>query len=250
MNIVEMFKELKMNGALRFYQEELEEGNLSTCDEQLTGLLKSELEVRGFNKLTNRLRVAKFPSIKDWTEIDEKVNPKIPFAKIKQHCNGQFIQEKRNLCFIGTPGVGKTHCILAIGRELCRRGHSIRFYTAAELVIQLEEANASMTLSKLMKKLAQPHLLIIDELGFTPLKEQSARLLFDVFSRRYEVGSIAVTTNLSTAKWAQIFANNIELTAALVDRFTHRTYSYTFLGESCRYLQSKKEKANRQSEDT
>ena len=92
-----------------------------------------------------------------------------------------------------------------------------------------------------MGQLQKPDLLIVDELGFVPLSDNGARLLFDVFSKRYESGSIAVTTNLSLPKWVQTFGS-IELTNALIDRFTHRCYIFTFEGESYRFLESKNKK--------
>ena len=138
-------------------------------------------------------------------------------------------------------GTGKTHSLTALARDLCRKGFTTRFYTASALVNLLEEAKANHTLTKVMQSLLRPDLLVIDELGFVPFSENGARLLFDVFASRYEKGSIAVSTNLSFDKWVEVFGTP-ELTAALVDRFTHKCTTLTYQGKSVRFLDAKKRK--------
>ena len=185
------------------------------------------------------MKYADFPFDREWEQIDLKKNPKIDFKKIKSYSNGKFVQDKKNLCFIGAPGLGKTHSLISIGKDLCRQGMSIKCYTACDLVIILEEAKVANELSKVMKRIMKPQLLIIDELGFVPFSDNGARLLFDVFSKRYENGSIAVSTNLSFQKWPQVFGS-LELTQALIDRFTHRCEIFSFEGQSIRFTDSKK----------
>ena len=204
-------------------------------------LLKTELEWRSQKKLNRRLQMADFPFEREWAQINAAKNPKINFNKLKQYSDGKFLEGKNNLCLIGAPGLGKTHGLVSIGRKLCRGGHTVLFYTAIELVTDLEEAKKENRLSKLMDKIRKIDLLIIDELGFVPLSDNGARLLFDVFSKRYENGSIAVSTNLSLPKWVQTFGS-IELTNALIDRFTHRCDIFVFEGESFRFQESKSKK--------
>lgn len=237
--IEEFLCKLKMYGAIEYYNRP--DSDSISKEDLLTGLLKAELERRSANALSRRLRGANFPFDREWEEIDYKKNPKIDFKKIKVHSNGKFVHEKKNLCFIGSPGLGKTHSLVSIGKDLCRQGITVKSYSACDLVIMLEEAKASNELSKVMKKIMTPQLLIIDELGFVPFSDNGARLLFDVFSKRYESGSIAVSTNLSFQKWPQIFGS-MELTQALIDRFTHRCDIFTFDGDSVRLADSKKRK--------
>jgi len=236
--IEELLLNLKMYGSLQFFQSLKEDYDPKDL---LLELLKSEYDWKSENRKKRRLQDATFPYERQWQSIDPSKNPKIPFEKIKKLCNGDFINQKRNLCFIGTPGVGKTHCAVAIGRTLCELGHSVKFTTASHLVNQLLEAQGSNHLIKLLDKLSRPSLLIIDELGFVPLSDNAARLLFDVFSKRYEQGSILVTTNLDLPKWIQTFGSK-ELTTALIDRFTHRSDIFVFEGDSYRFMESKKEK--------
>jgi DNA replication protein DnaC len=165
------------------------------------------------------------------------LNPSIDFAQVEKLFDGEFVRQRRNVCFIGTQGTGKTHSLIALGRELCRKGHTVRFYTACELVNLLEEAKRDVLLTKVMNTLLKPKLLIIDELGFVPFSDNGARLLFDVFASRYERGSTAVSTNLSLDKWVEVFGS-VELTAALIDRFCHRAEIVAFEGQSVRLFQA------------
>ena len=144
---------------------------------------------------------------------------------------------------MGQQGTGKTHSLIALGRSLCKKDKTVKFYTACSLVNVLEEAKAKHNLAKVMQTIAKPNLLIIDELGFVPFSDNGARLLFDVFASRYEKGSIAVSTNLSFDKWVQVFGSP-ELTAALIDRFTHKCLIFNFQGKSVRFLDAKKRKEN------
>lgn len=237
--IEELLKNLKMYGALEFFSN----GNHANFekDDFLRELLKSEVTRRGQNAIRRRISYASFTLDREWEQIDPKLNPKIDFKKVRKFSDGKFIKEKRNLCFMGVAGVGKTHAMVSIGKDLCRMGISVKCYSACDLVTELEEAKRKGELSKAMKKIMNPQLLIIDELGFVPFSENGARLLFDVFSKRYEHGSIGITTNLSFQKWPQVFGS-IELTQALIDRFTHRCDIFVFDGDSIRLLESQASK--------
>ena len=229
-----------MFGALNFYrtikETEYDNGDL------VLQLLKNEHDWKSEKRKSRRFQMANFPYVREWSSINNSANPKIPFEKIKKFSNGDFVNQKRNLYFIGAPGLGKTHCSVAIGRALCEQGNTVRFYSAIDLVLKLEEAQSNNTLGRLMEKILTPDLLIIDELGFVPFSDNGARLLFDIFSKRYEQGSILITTNLDLPKWIQTFGS-IELTKALIDRFTHRCDIFVFEGDSYRFLESKKEKS-------
>ena len=215
--------------------------HLKERDQFLIALLKAEMEDRDTRANKRRLAQAKLPTDKEWRDIDPNINPDIEFSKVEKLGNGLFIQNMENLCLMGQQGTGKTHSLTALARDLCRKGFTTRFYTASALVNLLEEAKANHTLTKVMQSLLRPNLLLIDELGFVPFSENGARLLFDVFASRYEKGSIAVSTNLSFEKWVEVFGTP-ELTAALVDRFTHKCTTITYQGTSVRFLDAKKRK--------
>jgi DNA replication protein DnaC len=234
--LIKLLEELNMKGALASF-DKLHK-TVKDKEQLMLQLLSEELRYKKERSMKRRMNQAKFPVEKEWVEIDPTLNPKIDFKQIKKQFDGDFVMKKKNLCFIGTQGTGKTHCLISIGRELCRKGKTVKFYTACELVNALEEAKNELRLSKLMKSLEKPNLIIVDELGFVPFSENGARLLFDVFARRYEKGSIAVSTNLSFNKWVDTFGS-IELTAALVDRFSHGAVIIPFEGQSVRLFQTK-----------
>ena len=146
---------------------------------------------------------------------------------------------RENIIALGNSGTGKTHIALGLGLAACQKGLSVGFLTAAALVHELMEARDEKRLLRLQKQLAKYHLLIIDELGFVPLSKTGAELLFEVFSQRYERGSILVTSNLPFDEWTEIFGSE-RLTGALLDRLTHHVHILEMNGESYRLNQSQK----------
>jgi DNA replication protein DnaC len=234
----EQLSELKMNGALVMLDDYLRKSvdNLTFG----TGLLDAEIADRKRKTALRKIGNAKFPYERDWSQINLKHNPKINFEKLKQFSDGIFLEQKKNLCFIGHPGLGKSHSLIRIGRDLCKLGCDVLFFTAANLVIKLVEAKAQNELMAFKEKLVRTKLLIVDELGYVPFSEDAARLLFDIFTSRYQVGSIAISTNLAFEKWTQVFGS-IELTTALIDRFTHNCEIFVFEGESVRFKEAKKQ---------
>ena len=144
-----------------------------------------------------------------------------------------------NIIALGNSGTGKTHIALGLGLAACQKGLSVGFLTAAALVHELMEARDEKRLLRLQKQLAKYHLLIIDELGFVPLSKTGTELLFEVFSQRYERGSILVTSNLPFDEWTEIFGSE-RLTGALLDRLTHHVHILEMNGESYRLNQSQK----------
>jgi DNA replication protein DnaC len=233
----QVFEELKMSGALSCYQTFSQ--SIKDREQLVMRLLEAEVQYRRERALKRRLSQAKFPIEKEWVELDRSLNPSIDFDGIERLFDGEFVEQRRNVCFIGTQGTGKTHSLISLGRELCRKGYPVRFYTACELVNVLEEAKRDVMLTKVMHALLKPKLLIIDELGFVPFSDNGARLLFDVFASRYERGSTAVSTNLSLDKWVEVFGS-VELTAALIDRFCHRAELFAFAGDSVRLFHTQK----------
>lgn len=239
--IKNLLASLKMKGALAAFSQ-LE--RISDRDSFVIALLQAEHEAQKLRADKRRLAQAKFPVDKEWCDIDLSLNPAIGFKEVQALGASDFVVKRRNICLMGQQGTGKTHSLIALGRDLCRQGVSARFYTACALVTILEEAKSQCCLSKVMQDLMKPALLIIDELGFVPFSENGARLLFDVFAGRYERGSIAVSTNLSFDKWTQIFGS-AELTGALLDRFTHKAHIFTYKGESVRFKQAKQKQVKK-----
>ncbi|WP_186450926.1 IS21-like element helper ATPase IstB, partial [Sporomusa sp. KB1] len=148
----------------------------------------------------------------------------------------QYIQQKEGIVFCGNPGTGKTHLATALGLKACEKGLRVRFYTAAGLVNDLLEAQQNHTLSKLEQQLTKLNLLILDELSYLTFARSSAELLFQILSSRNERGSVIITTNLEFSRWTEIFGDPM-LTAAIVDRMTHRSHIVDTNGPSYRLRQ-------------
>ena len=139
-------------------------------------------------------------------------------------------------------GAGKTHVALGLGLADCQRGLSVGF-TAAALIHELMEARDERRLLNLQRQLSRLSLLIIDELGFVPLSPTGAKLLFEVFSKRYERGSILVITNQPFDEWTEVFGSE-RLTGALLDRLTHHVHILEMNGESYRLKHSRENAAS------
>ena len=150
----------------------------------------------------------------------------------------EYVQRRENIITVGNSGTGKTHVALGLGLAACQRGMPVGFTAAAALVHELMEARDERRLLNLQRQLSRLSLLIIDELGFVPLSPTGAELLFEVFSQRYERGSILVTTNLPFYEWTEVFGSE-RLTGALLDRLTHHVHILEMNGESYRLKRSR-----------
>ena len=208
-------------------------------EEYLLRLTDLEVAQRSTNALTARIKAAGFPVLKDLDTYDFSAMPSVPKAKVVELARGQWIDEKFNLCLLGNAGTGKTHLAIALGQAACRAGKRVRFFTAAALVNALEEAQKQYRLERFLGQLDKLDLLAIDELGYLSFSRGGAELLFQIFAERYERASILVTSNLAFSDWGSIFQGE-RMTAALLDRFTHRCHIFEINGESYRFRESAK----------
>jgi len=212
----------------------------------LLQLTEVELASRAANALTSRINQADFPVAKDFDTYDFSVLPNLPKPKLLELARGEWIEEKYNCCFIGSPGTGKTHLAIALGQAACRAGYRVRFFTAAALVSKLEQAQKQYTLDRFLGQLDRAELLICDELGYVSFSRAGVELLFRVFTDRYERSSLLITGNLAFGDWGQVFQGE-RMTAALLDRLTHRCHIFEMNGESYRFRESMKAKKGRKS---
>ena len=213
-------------------------GGFADVPEHLVDFLRlrlAELEVtnRHQRMVQRRIRAARFPATNGVDTFDFSAIPSVNQPLVMQLARCEYVERRENVIAIGNRGPGKTHVALGLGLAACQRGLSVGFTTAAALVNELVEARDERRLLNLQRQLARLKLLIIDELGFVPLSHTGAELLLEVFSQRYERGSILVTTNLPFDEWAEVFASE-RLTDALLDRLTHHVHILEMNGESYR----------------
>lgn len=226
---------LKLPGMRASYKKEAEE-SLKRGDSYETFLYRlSEMEVLG--RLTRqvqvRLKKAQFPSLKTLENFDFEALPSLDKKRVMDLLKGGYLENAENILALGNAGTGKTHIAVALGIEACQQGHPVLFRTAAHLVHEMTEAYDAKKLLLLQQKLKSYKLLIIDELGYIPFSKTGAELLFEVFSSRYEKGSLIVTSNLPFEDWTQIFGCS-RLTGALLDRLTHHVHILEMNGTSHR----------------
>jgi DNA replication protein DnaC len=205
----------------------------------LLRLAELELIERERRMVERRIKEAKFPAVKSLDSFDFQALPSLNKPLVLELARSEYVARRENIIAVGNSGTGKTHIALGLGLAACQKGLSVGFVTAAALVHELIEARDEKRLLRLQRQLAMHKLLIIDELGYVPLSQTGAELLFEVFSQRYERGAMIVTSNLPFDEWTSVFGSE-RLTGALLDRLTHHVHILEMNGESYRLAHSKK----------
>jgi DNA replication protein DnaC len=176
-----------------------------------------------------RIRHAVFPALKTLEDFDWTAQPSAEKPLVLHLAQLAWIEEHANVCFLGPPGTGKTHLATALSMKACEGGHRVAFATAQEWVSRREAAQDRNQLEQELRRLERYQLLVVDEVGYLPLERQATNLLFAFVSRRYERGSIIVTSNRGFEQWGEILGDAM-VAAALIDRLVHHATMITLKG--------------------
>jgi DNA replication protein DnaC len=200
----------------------------------LARLVEGEAQMRRDRSIARRIKMARFPVLKSLEEFDWSWPKKINRLQVQNLFRLSFIEEQSNVIVVGGVGLGKTHLSIALGHAACLAGHSVLFASAIDIVNTLAAARKIGRLKDELKRYLRPAVLLVDELGYLPIDKTGADLLFQVISRRYERGSIILTTNRIYKEWPEIFNHDATLTSAVLDRLLHHADTVPIEGKSYR----------------
>jgi DNA replication protein DnaC len=228
-------KQLSLHRMREIYLQEAENAANTKLSYQdyLLRLLEQEVLSKIERSVNRKIQLATFPQLKRLEEFDFAWQSKINEKLIRELATLEFLTHAKNVLFIGAPGVGKTHLAIALGIKAAQARRRVLFFTAEQLTAQLAAAEVSGRLNPFLDQLGRADLLIIDELGYLSLTKQTARLFFQLVSKRYEKGSIIVTSNKPFEQWGEIFTDDV-VAAAILDRLLHHSYPFLINGKSYR----------------
>jgi DNA replication protein DnaC len=229
-------RQLRLPSFVRNYQAFASDAARSNLDytRYLLALAEQEVNKREQNRIQKRVKLARFPVLKELADFDFSALPTLNKAQVLDLSRGEYIRRREPIVFIGNPGLGKTHLAISLALSACRQGHKVRFWTAAGLVNELLLAQDEHRLHRSISAALKLDLIVLDELGFIPFSASGAHALFTFCSEVYERLALILTTNLKFADWVQVLGDE-RLTAALLDRITHHAHILELVGESFRF---------------
>ena len=195
--------------------------------ETLVEVLEQEAEDRRIRRVDRLRRASKLPAGKTWDTFEHDRAPVKLRQQLERLAEGDFVDRGVNVLAFGLPGTGKTHAMCAIGHRLVQSGRSVLFIPAYRLVQDMLAAKRDLELPRMLRKLDNFDLLVIDDLGYLPQGAGESEVLFTLIAERYERRSLGITSNLVFSEWEKVFANPMA-TAAAIDRIVHHSVILEF----------------------
>jgi len=228
-------KVLRLPGILSTYRNFSDQATEKRLhyEEYLALLLENELNRRIDASAKTRIAKARFPYIKTVDQFDFSFQPSLNEKEIARLGSLSFLENKDNILLLGPPGVGKTHLAIGLGIKACMAGYSVLFLTVQKLIEELTIAKREGNLLSKIISYSRLQLLIVDEMGYTPINREHANLLFQMISMRYEKGSVILTSNYNFDEWGKIFEDTVAATA-IIDRLLHHASIFYINGSSYR----------------
>ena len=233
--IEDYLKALSLHKIANIYQQESENATKMKLSYQqyLERLLQQEVLSKVEKSINRKIQIASFPAVKRLEEFDFSFQPKLDEKLIRELANLNFLNQAKNIIFLGPPGVGKTHLAISFGIKACLERKRVSFYTAEKLIQELVADEISNSLQKKLDSISKIDLLIIDELGYIQLSKKTATLFFQLIAKRYEKGSIIITSNRPFENWGEIFNDDV-VASSILDRLLHHSYPFFIQGKSFR----------------
>ena len=221
-----------MSASIADYRQQVNDSQIS-FSEALLELTDKEIAYQRQESLKRRIKRARFTIVKRLSDFNYQFQPLVNRQQIDEFAIMSFLDNQENIIFIGSPDVGKTHLSIGLGIEACRQGVRTLFINCHELILRLEAAQEKQHLERVMRRYERYDLLIIDELGYLPISENEAKLLFQLINGRYERKSTIITTNVPLSSWGT-FLNSTATAEAILDRLVYHSHVIKIKGKSYR----------------